>query len=237
MLPSEATIRGLPNVTNQGAKNRCVGEAVRACLQIEAAQKGAGWLPPLSADFLWWGGLEAIGAAGQNTGTYARDVLKYAAKVGAPLEGLYQDFPKPPGALARANALNHRTAAYYAPRGLQAVKAAIVAGNAVTFAFVVPQRLPNSRGSFPAYSGGEQDSHQIVAYGYDDHAPMGDGWGTGGLACMNWWGDRWGTLDPMYDGNLDPLPRRWGCFWVPYAVANDPNRAYSFWTVHDVPLL
>jgi hypothetical protein len=230
-------IRGLPVCTSQNSLNRCVGESVKALLQIEAFQTNDGWHPPLSADFPWWGARVAIGAEKDNAPVFCRDALKYVARVGIPIEPLYIDWRTPPSNAALANAHAHRAAAYYAPVGLDGMKDAIRLGNAVTFAFLVPRSLPSSNGAFPAYSGGEQDAHQVVAYGFDDQYVNGFGYGRGAAACMNWWGRNWGMPDPLYDGTRDIAARRDGCFWVPYDVLVNPNLAFSFWTAHSIPLV
>lgn len=222
----------MPEVNDQGRLGSCVGQSVRACLMIEAAEDGV--VADLSAMALWRYGRQALGAETANTGCHARDVLNAARLKGVPLAALHpyaeHMLATPLSVEAARNALNHKVTEYYAVSGVQDAKVALFNGNPVTFAFMVASNFTEagSAGVTPPYNNKPAGAHQVVAVGYDDKRTFAGYANKGGFLCLNWWGDRWGIRHPQ--------GTRPGCFWMPYDYANDPDLCFSWWTVHGVPL-
>lgn len=237
-----APAAGLPPVVDQLQLGSCVGQSVKALTEMKVDVDAP--FVPMSARYFWWGGRLALNATDSNSGCFARDVLKFARTNGAAAEPLmpYREnaYRIGPTDAAYANGRLHPITEYYACNNPAEMQAALGAGHAFTFAFMVYENFQGVAGETgmmpnkPAVAA-PRGAHQVVAYGFDPEMRL-PGWGLGAYACMNWWGGDWGIPDPMYAHGPENVRRRLGCFWMPAEIMGDPDWTFSFWTVHRVPV-
>lgn len=231
-LPPKADLTPfLGPVFDQDQLGSCTANACAGALEYEENfQNHNDNAVCLSRLFLYWNERNLEGTVGEDSGGELRDVVKVAAKFGAPLEKTWPyneaTFTQKPSLEAYTEGLKHRAMQYEAvPQELTAFKHAlavlarpVLIGITVYASFEADETIAS--GVVPMPMNGEEcvGGHAVLAVGYDDSKQA--------VLVRN----SWNTIYPA----AWPGSKEKGSFWLPYAYLMDPNLAEDFWVITQV---
>jgi C1A family cysteine protease len=213
-----------PGVYDQGEEGSCTANSTGGLMEYDLKQLGHDVM--LSRAFLYYNGRAMEGTIQSDSGCQLRDVIKCAAKYGAPAdtEWPYSDqlsaktfATKPPPAVY-ADALKHKVVSYSrVARSLSQFRGCLYQGFPFGFGFQVFEEFESDKvaqtGILTLPSAHEEPlgGHAVACVGYDDTKQM--------FIVRNSWGASWGLQ---------------GYFMMPYAYLLDSQLSDDFWTIRSV---
>jgi C1A family cysteine protease len=213
-------------VKDQGQLGSCTANATAGALEYEEnIQTGTNVAQALSRLFLYYNERDLEGDVDQDAGGEIRDVVKVAAKFGAPLESTWpysddtEHFKVKPTVESYAEGLNHKALQYQAvPQTLEAFQHVlavfnrpIIVGIQIFDAFESDEVARTGFVPMPTQYENCLGGHAVLVVGYDNAKQC--------FLVRNSWGDQWGD------------PANPGCFWLPYQYMLNPELADDFWVI------
>ncbi|BDD79682.1 hypothetical protein [Burkholderia phage FLC9] len=218
-------------VFDQDQLGSCTANACAGALEyeenIQAANDNAVCLSRL---FLYWNERNLEGTVDQDSGGEIRDVVKVAAKYGAPLETTWpyneDKFTVKPSLEAYNEGLQHRALKYEAvPQDLTAFKHVlavlnrpILIGITVFDSFESDETIASGVVPMPKHHENCVGGHAVLCVGYDDEKQA--------FLVRN----SWNTIyPPAWPGSKEK-----GSFWLPYEYMMNPELAEDFWVITQI---
>jgi C1A family cysteine protease len=232
IIPPKADLTPyLGPVFDQDQEGSCTANMCAGALEYEAnIQNGNDNAVQLSRNFLYWNERDLEGTVNEDSGGEIRDVIKVAAKYGAPLETTWpyneDKFTLKPSLEAYQEGLKHRALKYEAvPQDLTAMKHVLAVlnrpiciGITVFDSFESDETIAS--GVVPMPKAGENcvGGHAVLCVGYDDNKQA--------FLVRN----SWNTIYPA----AWPGSKEHGSFWLPYEYMMNPELAEDFWVITSV---
>lgn len=210
-----------PVVFDQGATGSCTGQACSAAY-FQATRRQGRAATIGSRLFLYYNARALEGTVSVDAGATCRDIVKGAARWGAPPEQLWPFVPRRvttrPPAEAFSQGLRHQALSYAAvAQSSMALRQAIASGHGVLVGFGVYEsfesRAVAETGRAPLPGADEQllGGHLVFLTGYDMTRP-GAEW-----ELLNSWGAGWGDM---------------GSFYMPEAYLTRRDLSGDFWALY-----
>lgn len=212
--PSVDSLAYFITAYDQGALGSCTGHGVGRVWEHRLFVETSKLVQPARL-FIYYNGRALEGNAGTDAGASIRDVMKGVASCGVPPEKDWpykiNKFAVKPSLKAYKDALKEIALVYQSvPVSLDAVKAAIAAGNPVVGGFAVYPSFESftvaKTGimSMPASNEKVIGGHCVCWDSYNDSEGM--------FGCFNSWGDKWG-IQGRFKMPYEYLKYCWD-FWV-----------------------
>jgi C1A family cysteine protease len=232
VIPPKADLTPyLGPVFDQDQLGSCTANACAGALEYEAnVQNGNDNAVCLSRLFLYWNERNLEGTVNEDSGGEIRDVVKVAARYGAPLETTWPynegTFTQKPSLEAYNEGLSHRALKYEAvPQDITAFKHVlavlnrpVLIGITVYESFEADETIASGIVPMPGKHEECMGGHAVLAVGYDDAKQA--------VLVRN----SWNTIYPA----AWPGSKEHGSFWLPYAYLMDPELAEDFWVITQV---
>jgi len=182
----------------------CVANAVGQGIRVLHARDGAEEPSICSRNFLWWHSRNQHGDAKNLSGTYIRDCVKVANKLGRPAEGVwpydYGNFARKPPPHVLMAAHDKRLMRYeridrILDGRIEQVKTSLALQRPVVFGTTVAESFMSVRGDTIVHAPKSTEpmagGHAMVYVGYDSESALvvnswGRAWGNGGFCRMGW---------------------------------------------------
>lgn len=223
-IPSSVDLRRYASpIEDQGNLGSCTGQAIAGCIELLHRKQNKNY--DISRLFIYYQERVILGTINYDSGAYIRDGIKVCYTNGAPLESYWpyniNKFAVKPMNAAYIDAEKRKITRYERCLSLSSVKAAIAAGNAVVFGFLVYSSFESSvvsRTGMMPYPNISRErllgGHAVCAVGYRDSDQR--------LICRNSWGSSWGDR---------------GYFYMPYQVVNNTSMSSDFWVISSVNIV
>jgi C1A family cysteine protease len=229
VIPPKADLTAyLGPVFDQDQLGSCTANACAGALEYEEnIQNANDNAVCLSRLFLYWNERNLEGTVTEDSGGELRDVVKVAAKYGAPFETTWpydeDKFTVKPSLEAYTEGLQHRAIKYEAvPQDLTAFKHVlavlnrpILIGITVYESFEADQTIATGVVPMPHHREQCVGGHAVLCVGYDDSKQA--------FLVRNSWAS---IYPPAWEGSKET-----GSFWLPYEYMMTPELAEDFWVI------